>query len=124
MTDHVALDTAAMNFSLSKSHLDIDLHGVNQGKNIPGRESSQCPECVRAPSVLPYEQEGGWCGKPCLWDPARADGVGESSPGPDHTREYYVFVFYSSGNRRPLDKLCWVRFYFCISWLEYSQSWK
>ena len=29
MTDHVALDTAAMKFSPSKSHLDIDLQGVN-----------------------------------------------------------------------------------------------
>ena len=65
MTDHVALDTAAMNFSLSKSHLDVDLHGVNQRKNIPGRERSQCPECGGAPSVLPDEQEGGWCGEPC-----------------------------------------------------------
>ena len=46
MTDHVALDTVSMKFSPSKSHLDIDLQGVNQGKNIPGRESSQCPECA------------------------------------------------------------------------------
>lgn len=74
MTDRVALGTAAMKFSPSKSHLDIDLHGVNQGKNIPGRESSQGPECGCALGVLPDEQEGGWCGEPCLWDPARADG--------------------------------------------------
>lgn len=66
MTDRVALGTAAMKFSPSKSHLDIDLHGVNQGKNIPGRESSQGPECGCALGVLPDEQEGGWCGEPCL----------------------------------------------------------
>lgn len=46
MTDSAALDTAVMKFFLRKQYLNVDLNEDNQGKNIRGKESSQCPDCA------------------------------------------------------------------------------